>query len=252
MTTTNTLNPFNPNVVKDDTNKKWKKRLWLAGLALLTILSAKTAIWQEVVTQETSENNKELPIELHGSIWGWSNVTPLLWSELSKTPAVRMTINITNPKTWLSIDITRFDDFNASKEKNASQLNMADIYKQFELWNRTITPLLEYTYADKIEGSHGLTPILWLSYDAWKWWIFDARGCYTFQKWDNEAAFRVWVTKILNECTSLAIQAIYNGWKLTWRAQAKILFWNGFSAELSFIGDTTWKVTPTIWAMYKF
>ena len=62
MTTINTLNPFNLNVVRDDTNKKWLK---LSNLALFgTLLFGKVSDWnaQEVVTQERSETTKEIVV----------------------------------------------------------------------------------------------------------------------------------------------------------------------------------------------
>lgn len=66
MTTINTLNPFNLNVVRDDTNKKWKKRLlWLANFALWgTLLFGKVSDWnaQEIVTQERNEITKEIVV----------------------------------------------------------------------------------------------------------------------------------------------------------------------------------------------
>jgi len=260
-TTTNTLNSFNSNVVTDDnkvevvdTKKNRKKWLWLVSLALLsTLLFGKVADWyaQEVVAQEWNDNNKELPIEVHGSIRAWSNVTPLLWSVLSDTPAVRITIDASNPEKWYWISYIRFDDFNKSKNYLASQYDMVDLYKKIKQWKVSITWVLEYGHADKIKDSHSLTLIWGLDYDAWNLWDIDAWGCYTIQNGKNVAAFRAWFTKTINDACSIAAHVILNDKTLSWRAQVVVKLWNWFEVESGCI-VSGWEVTRTGWLHYGF
>lgn len=75
--------------------------------------------WDEAWEWETQTKEwkgKEKKLEIHGMIrWG-SDVTPLLWSVLSDNPALMLTIDASNPQTWLWVSVIRANDFDKSME----------------------------------------------------------------------------------------------------------------------------------------
>lgn len=209
--------------------------------------------WEwEAQTKEWKEKEKKL--EIHGTIrWG-SDVTPLLWSVLSDNPALMLTIDASNPQTWLWVSVIRADDFDKSMENPAWQATLVDLYRQKKFGNFTITWVWEYAGIDKLPGADSFTPIVWCTYDAWKWWVIDARAWHTFQEWEDIDVVRLWVTKQLNEGLSLAAQWFYRSdlsRKFYGRVQANVILGKWFWAQLSLIAQE-WKLTPTAWVLYKF
>ena len=194
---------------------------------------------------------KESNLEVHGSVRAWSNVTPLLWSVLSDTPAFRFTIDISDPKTGLWASVIRFDDFNKSMDNPASQLTMVDLYWHKKFWKVSFTWVWEYANIDKIPWSDSFTPIIWATYDAWKWWTFDTWACYTIQKGEDVAAFRAWVVKKINDAFSLAAQVIHNE-KFSWHFQAKVKINKKSSIEIGWIADENRIITLTAWFLIGF
>ena len=249
---------------KTEKKRTWKKFLTACALfwalALPLKASAQGQISPEkkdsiecVVPTQTQVlpaewKKKESNLEVHGSVRAWSNVTPLLWSVLSNTPACRFTIDVSDPKSWFWASVIRFDDFNKSMENPASQLTMIDLYLQKKLWKVSIIWVWEYANIDKIPWSDSFTPMIWASYNAWKWWNFDIWGCYTIQRWEDVAAFRAWVIKEFNDAFLLAAQVIYNE-KISWHFQAKVKINKKSSIEIGWIVDENGKITPTAWIL---
>lgn len=99
MPTINTLNSFNDNAEAVSIKKNRKKWLWLAGLALLTILSAKTAIWQ---------NDSNFNIR-----WGFwvlnCAFTPVSWWITSDETTYTWYLNIGH-KSWFGGTFSRLDN----------------------------------------------------------------------------------------------------------------------------------------------
>jgi len=220
----------------------------------LNRFDVKWSDWESVKTSKDEWNEKGSRIQVHGSARLWSNVTPLLGSVLSDKPAVRLTIDASDPKSGIWASVIRFDDFDKSMDNPASQLTMLDLYCQKQFWKFSITWVWEYVNIDKIAESDSFTPIVWCTYDAWKWWTIDTWFCHTFQKWTDENDLRIWVTKVFNEAFSLAAQTfIKHNWNLntSLRVQANVTLENGFWAQLDLIAKD-WKITPTVWVMYKF
>ena len=263
--------PSTPSTSVETAKTKRKKRtlkniLWACALSLALILPWKASA-QEQISPETNidsiESVTSIPtqvldefwekeksnLEVHGSVRAWSNVTPLLWSVLSDTPAFRFTIDISDPKTGLWASVIRFDDFNKSMDNPASQLTMVDLYWHKKFWKVSFTWVWEYANIDKIPWSDSFTPIIWATYDAWKWWTFDTWACYTIQKGEDVAAFRAWVVKKINDAFSLAAQVIHNN-GLSWHFQAKLKITNKLSMEIGWIADKNWKITPTAWVLF--
>lgn len=208
--------------------------------------------WWESWDQWWKEKTKTL--EVHGTVrWG-SDVTPLLWSVLSDNPALMLTIDASNPQTWLWVSIIRADDFDTSMDNPAGQATLVDLYWQKKFWNLSVMWVWEYAHIDKLPGADSFTPIVWCTYEAWKWWTIDAWAWHTIQEWDDIDVVRLWVTKQLNESLSLAAQGFYRSdlsKKFYGRVQANVILWKGFWAQLSFIAQE-WKITPTAWILYKF
>ena len=208
--------------------------------------------WTEETADQTKE--KESIFEIHGSVrWG-SDVTPLLWSVLSDRPALILTLDVSNPQTWLWASVIRADDFSSSMENPASQVTLFDLYWHKKFWKLWVTAVWEYASIDKLPWAESITPLVWVTYDAWKWWIFDAWVWHTFQKWEDADMVRLWVTKKLDEAFSVAAQVFYNS-ELTKKAyvrvQANVSFGKWFWAQLSFIYKEG-KLTPTFWVVYWF
>ena len=210
-----------------------------------------TSVPTQVLNKSWQKEKSNL--EVHGSVWAWSNVTPLLWSVLGDKPALRLTIDVSDPKTWIWASLIRFDDFNKSMDNPASQLTMIDIYKTIKWKNFSITWVWEYVNIDKIPGADSFTPIVWCTYDAWKWWTLDTWACHTFQKWKDVDDFRIWATKALNQTLSLATQAFYKyDWnhKFSWRFQAIFNLRKGVWFQMEFTAKDG-KIIPTGWLIFK-
>ena len=207
--------------------------------------------WEAPVEESQKQKSK---IEIHGSVrWG-SEVTPLLWSVLSDRPALILTLDVSNPQTWLWASVIRADDFSKSMENPASQVTLVDLYWQKKFWKVWVTAVWEYASIDKLPWAESITPLVWVTYDAWKWWIFDAWVWHTFQKWEDVDMLRIWVTKKLDEAFSVAAQVFYNSElakKVYIRVQADVSFGKWFGAQLSFIYKEG-KLTPTMWVVYGF
>jgi len=135
MTTTTTFDSLQPTIGVDSKNKmdcenkKWRKWLWwLLTLAIIKMFASDPAIWQEVVTQQTDENNKELIIQTPSQVsdstiknrndavnwiqtiwddawWEWVGIVPdPVWPEADE---------------WDWVEIERDPDWgNDSKKKN--------------------------------------------------------------------------------------------------------------------------------------
>jgi len=212
--------------------------------------------WQDKWKKESVEQWKEKksPIEIHWSVrWG-SDVTPLFWSVLSDRPALILTLDVSNPKTWLWASVIRADDFSKSMDNPASQVTLVDLYWQKKFWKVWVTAVWEFASIDKLPWAENITPLVWVTYDAWLWWTFDAWAWHTFQKWEDEDMIRLWVTKKLDETFSLAAQVFINSGlskKVSGRVQANVTLGKWFWAQLSFIAKDG-KITPTAWVIFKF
>lgn len=193
-------------------------------------------------------------IDVHGTLRWWSDVTPLLWSVLSDKPALMLSIDVSHPKTGLWATLIRLDDFDKSMDSPASQVTILDMYWQKQIWKASVMLDGEYMTIDKLSGADSFTPIVWCTYDAWKWWTLDTWAWHCFQKWDDVDVVRLWITKKLDECLSLAAQGFYSSdlsKKFYGRVQADVKLWGWFGVQLSFIAKE-WKITPTAWVLYKF
>ena len=193
-------------------------------------------------------------ISVHGMVRWWSDVTPLLWSVLSDKPALMLSIDVSHPKTWLWTTLIRLDDFDKSMDSPASQVTILDMYWQKQIWKASVMLDGEYMTIDKLSGADSFTPIVWCTYDAWKWWTLDTWAWHCFQKWDDVDVVRLWITKKLDECLSLAAQGFYSSdlsKKFYGRVQADVKLWGWFGVQLSFIAKE-WEITPTAWVLYKF
>ena len=202
---------------------------------------------------EVAQKNKKW-IDVHGMVRWWSNVTPLLWSVLGDKPALMLNVDVSNPQTWLWAAITRMDDFNKNMDNPASQATIFDVYYQKKIKKASVYLYWEYTTLDKLKWGDSFTPIVWCTYNAWKWWNLDTWYCHSFQKGNDCDFVRLWVTKGLNKSLSIAIQGFYRSdlpKNFYGRISADINLWNGFWAQISFIAKE-WKVTPVAWVFYKF
>jgi len=209
---------------------------------------------EEWETDAEKTKEKKSKLEFHGQVWAGSDVTPLLWSVLSDRPALILTLDVSNPQTWLWASVIRADDFSKSMENPASQVTLVDLYWQKKFWKVWVTAVWEYASIDKLPWAESITPLVWVTYDAWKWWIFDAWVWHTFQKWEDVDMLRIWVTKKLDEAFSVAAQVFYNSElakKVYIRVQADVSFGKWFGAQLSFIYKEG-KLTPTMWVVYGF
>ena len=199
---------------------------------VINALNRNDATWvgwkSETLKDEWNEKNR---FELHGSARWWSNWTPLLSSKLGDGPSLRLNIDASNPTLGIWASATIFSDF----DKNVVML---DWYYQKEIWDFSITWVLEYVNVDKIPESSSITPIVLCNYNIWKWMTIDACYCHTFQKWIDEDDVRIWFTKAFNKSFSLATQLFYKyNWvhKLSERVQAKIKLTDHISIEMFWV-----------------
>lgn len=241
---------FTQNVSKADEGAKVAEVTQPTTESASTKMISLASAMQEFMEEEI----KKPKIDVHGMIrWG-SDVTPLLWTKLSNEPAIILSIDVSNPQTWLWATLIRADDFNKSMDNPASQATIMDLYWQKQFWNASIMVDWEYVSLDKLPGSDSFTPIVWCTYDVWKWWNLDAWACHTFQKWDDVDIIRLWVTKNLDKGLSLAAQAFYSSnlsKKFYGRVQANVKLGGWLWVQLSFIAKN-WEITPTAWIQYNF
>ena len=202
------------------------------------------------------ERKNEEPITVHGTIHIWKIVIPDYADIASENFGTFISVDASHKNSWLWVSVIRIDDFNKDPANPLSQVTVINPHweKSFAKGKANIRVNSEFAFIDKMSEWNGLTSAVVWTYDAWKGWTIEWTHFHGFNKWPDSDAFRLWITKKINDALSMTAQWWYKSdydKRFFGRVIMDVNLWNGFWVQLSCIAKN-WKLTPTAWVCYTF
>lgn len=197
----------------------------------------------------------ESRLKVHGFVQVWTSVVPDFAGIFSDKVSGMVAIDAKDQKTWLWVSVIRLDDFHTDPEYPLSRASVVVPYRTVSSKDgkRSGWASVEFSYIDQMPGKTWCTPVIVWSYST-DGWTFEWKYFHDIREWEDMDAVRLWITKKICDALSLTAQwwykSDYEG-KVFGRVIADVDLWGWFWAQLSCIARD-WKLTPTMWVMYKF
>lgn len=290
-----------------ETVDKGARKLWLAWLTLLGILSfGNITEWmaQESMSQERKDDWKEIIVQtpaqaqsdtiitwddatklpgiepdpdvqwwenwepgsdkdesewkwwiaVHGMLYGWTWVAWDFAEVCSDRWTLIAVVDMSHPQTWLWFTWIRLDDFHNDPDQPASRATVLNLHWNKKFWRFWLWVEWKYTFIDHLPQANWFSPDVVLSYTTDGWRTFEWMYAHKFKDWPDSDAFRLSISKKVND----ALKITWQWWYETWydkhfygRIIVDVNLWNWFWAQLSCISKY-WKLTPTAWVIYQF
>lgn len=222
-------------------------------------------IWWETSEWETSEwdslDQEQQPsqwrLKVHWMLQVWTGVAWDAAEVCSDKATLVAVVDLSDSKTWLWFTTVRLDDFHNDPECPLSRVTVLNphLTKNFwKDWKFKASLEWKYTIIDHLPQANWFSPDVVLSYTTDGWRTFEWMYAHKFKTWEDSDAFRLTVSKRINEALTLTWQWWYETWydkKFYWRIIVDVNLWNWFWAQLSCIAKY-WKLTPTAWVIYQF
>ena len=206
-------------------------------------------------TPKTPEVEKDSKVKFGWMVQIWTWVAWDVAEVCSDKPSMTLVLNTLHKKTWLWFTYIRLDDFSSDEAHPCSKATILDPYltKTFwPDWKIRVTAEWKYTIIDKKPELSGFAPDLKLAYTD-KWWTLEAMYIHRFQGLASSDAFRLSISKKINEIFEVTAQWWYDTWydkHFYGRVTLDIDLWSGFMVELSCIAKH-WKLSPTWCLVYR-
>jgi len=194
-------------------------------------------------------------IWVHGFVQVWTSVVPDFAGIFSDKVSWMIGIDAKDSKTWLWLTVIRLDDFHSDSEFPLSRASVLVPYWSISAKDgkRSAWASVEFSFIDQMPESVWVTPVVVWTYSK-SGWTFEWKYFHDIREWEDMDAFRLWITKKIWDILSLTAQgrckSDYEG-KFYERVIADVDLWDGLWAQLSCIVKD-WKLTPTMWVVYKF
>lgn len=210
---------------------------------------------EPIETPDTTKKD-ESKFSIGWMVQFWTGVAWDAAEVLSSRPELLTVLDISHKKTWLWISFVRVDDFSSDITNPFSQVTIVNPYWSTTLWKDgkfRVTAEWKYTFVDKMPEASWFSPDLKLSYSD-KWWTIEWMYIHKFQKWPDSDAFRLSVSKKLDEILELTAQWWYETWydkHFFGRLIATVDLWHGYYLEMSCIAKHG-EFIPTIWVIKRW
>ena len=114
-------------------------------------------------------------------------------------------------KTWLWFSAVRLDDFSDDPANPRSKVFVLNPNwkKQFLGWKLSVGVDWKYNMFDKTPQSNFFSPDVVCSYTTDNWWSFEWVYTHKFKKWTDSDAFRLSISKKVNDALKLTWQWRY-------------------------------------------
>ena len=242
-----------------------QKVKWLNYLR--TLLAAALISWsvnwmaQDIQPQEQDSTRTEIvkkpAFSVHGMVSLWTNGVAWDAAELCSTNPTFIGVVDVSHKSWLWFTAVRLDDGKNDPDQPASRVTILNPHFTKKFWkNNEFKFDLEWKYAmfDKMPGSNWFSPDIVWSYTAKDGFKFEWMYSHKFKKWPDSDAFRLSISKKIDEALSLTAQWWYEtGYDrhFYWRVIVDINLWNWLKAQVSLTAKNG-KLTPTTCLVYSF
>ena len=200
---------------------------------------------------------KKSRISTHWMVWVWTGISGDFWEITSDEATLTAVLDVTDQNTWFWVMAIRLDDFNSDPEHPVSKVTVLSPHwkkKFWEDWKFWINVELKKTFFDNNPSFNWIYPDVVLSYSADWWRTFEWMYAHRFMNWPDSDAFRLSISKRINDVLNLTWQFRYETWydrNFYGRVTADVDLWNGFLAQISWIAKY-WKITPTICIIRRF
>ena len=208
------------------------------------------------VTTEVVQKEKKW-VDVHGMVQVWSWVAWDYAQMCTDKAALTAVLDVSHQKTWLGFTAVRLDDFHDDPAQPTSKATVLNTHWSKTFWKdgqRHLGVDGKYTFIDHLPQANWFSPDVVWSYSTKDWWAFEWMYGHKFKDGKDSDAFRLSVSKKIDEALKLTAQWWYETWydkHFYGRVLLDVDLWSGFGAQLSCIAKD-WKLTPTAWVMYKF
>ena len=213
---------------------------------------------QEVELQEQPATLKKDPaFSVHGMVSLWTNGIAWDAAEVCSTNPTLIGMVDVSHKSWLGFTAIRLDDWQSDPNQPASRVTILNPHLTKRFWkNNEIKVDLEWKYAmlDKMPESNGFSPDVVWSYSTENGFTFEWMYSHKFKKWPDSDAFRLSISKKIDEALKLTAQWWYEtGYDKHFygRLMLDINLWNWLKAQVSLIAKNG-ELTPTTCIVYAF
>lgn len=210
--------------------------------------------WETWWVEEEKQSDKKWWVKVHWMLYGWTWVAWDYAEVCSDRWTLVSVVDVSHSQTWLWFTAIRLDDFHNDPDQPASRATVLNPHWNKQFWRLWIGVEWKYTFIDNLPQANWFSPDVVLSYTADGWRTFEWMYAHKFKTWEDSDAFRLTVSKKINEVLKLTWQWWYETWydkKFYGRIIVDVDLWNWFWAQLSCIAKY-WKLTPTAWIVYKF
>ena len=193
---------------------------------------------------------------VHGFVQVWTSVVPDFAGIFSDKTSAMIGIDAKDSKTWLWLTVIRLDDFHTDPEYPLSRASVVVPYWTISSKDgkRSAWASVEFSFIDQLPETVWYTPVVVGTYSS-DGWSIEWKYFHDFREWEDMDAVRLWITKkdiwdILSLTWQLWYKSDYVD-KVYGRVIVDVSLWDWFWAQLSCI-VRDWKLTPTMWVMYRF
>jgi len=209
--------------------------------------------WQAWVDEKKQWDGKWW-IVTHWMLYGWTWVAWDFAEVCSDRWTLIAVVDMSHPQTWLWFTWIRLDDFHNDPDQPASRATVLNLHWNKKFWRFWLWVEWKYTFIDHLPQANWFSPDVVLSYTTDGWRTFEWMYAHKFKDWPDSDAFRLSISKKVND----ALKITWQWWYETWydkhfygRIIVDVNLWNWFWAQLSCIWKY-WKLTPTAWVIYQF
>jgi len=162
---------------------------------------------------EPKEIIKKKPtFQVHGMVRVWTEFIPDFFDITSPDCAMIAVWDITNNETWLWLTLVRADNFSKDPSHPFSQATVINPHRGKDFWKAKVKVECKYNILDKAPEANWFTPDIVWTYTTDNWWTFEWVYTHKFQKWKDADAFRLWITKEINDKFDATLQLLYDSW----------------------------------------
>lgn len=207
---------------------------------------------------QTEAVKKDTRIAVHGMVSLWTNWVAWDAAELCSTnPTIIGLVDVSHNKSWLGFTTVRLDDWKSDPDQPASRVTILNPHLTKKFWkDKEFKVGLEWKYAlfDKMPEANGFSPDIIWSYNTKNGFTFEWMYSHKFKKWPDSDAFRLSISKKIDEALKFTAQWWYEtGYDKHFygRLLLDINLWNWLVAQASLTAKNG-KLTPTTCIVYSF
>ena len=207
---------------------------------------------------QTEVVKKDTRISVHGMLSLWTNWIAWDAAEVCSTnPTLIGVLKIRDQKTWLGFTTVRLDDGQDDSEQPASRVTILNPNFCKKFWkNGEFSVSIDWKYAmfDKMPNANWFSPDIVWSWTPKNGLTFEWMYSHKFKKWADSDAFRLSVTKQIDDIVKLTAQWWYDTGcdsHFYGRLICDVKLGNWLWAQVSLISKN-WKLVPTGAIIYTF